>query len=116
MKPFYLYILRCRDGSFYVGHTDELEERMRQHSDRQFCAYTARRHPLVLVYSCEFPTRIEALERERQIKGWTRAKKQALIRGDWDVIRQLARGPSRERSPRASTPAPLRAASAQRER
>ncbi len=91
MEMFYIYILRCGDGSYYVGHTDDLETRMRQHANRERCGYTARRHPLTLVYTCEFSTRLEALERERQIKGWTRAKKEALIRGDWDQLSQLAR-------------------------
>jgi len=102
MRPFYLYILRCGDGSLYIGHTDDLETRMGQHSTGELGGYTARRHPLTLVYTCEFATRLEALERERQIKGWTRAKKEALIRGDWERLRQLARrrGPKdRHRDP-----------------
>ena len=92
MKPFYLYILRCGDDSLYTGHTDDLEPRMGQHGAGVLGGYTARRHPLTLVYTCEFATRLEALERERQSKGWTRAKKESLIRGDRERLRQLARG------------------------
>ena len=79
---FYVSILRCSDGSFYVGHTDDLESRIAAHQEGRMDGYTANRRPLTLEFSDGFPTRIEALERERQIKGWTRRKKEALIRGD----------------------------------
>jgi tRNA/rRNA methyltransferase len=88
---FHVYILKCGDGSFYVGHTDDLEKRIAEHHAGALCDYTRRRHPLQLVFTCEFATRFEALERERQLKGWSRAKKEALIRGDWDRVRLLAR-------------------------
>ena len=97
MNPFFLYILRCGDGSFYVGHTDDLELRMAQHEAGTFGGYTADRYPLELVYSCEFATRVEALERERQIKRWSRAKKEALIHGDWDAMHELAKRRSSRR-------------------
>lgn len=91
MKPFYLYMLRCRDGSYYIGHTDDLEKRLGEHVDGIGCAHTARRRPVDLVFVDEFTTREEALERELQLKGWSRAKKEALIAGDWDRVRALAK-------------------------
>ena len=92
--PFFLYILRCADGSYYVGHTDDLEVRIGQHHAGIFGGYTSKRRPLELVFVCEFDTRDEAFERERQLKGWSRAKKEALIRGDWDSVHELARSRS----------------------
>jgi len=87
---FWTYMLRCADGRFYVGHTDNLELRMGQHQQGGFCDFTARRRPVALVWSEVMPTREEALAAERRLKGWTRAKKEALIRGDWQRISWLA--------------------------
>ena len=83
---FWTYILHCRGGSFYTGHTDDLERRIGQHQTGHFGGFTADRLPVELVWSAEFPTRYEAVAMERQIKGWSRAKKMALIRGDFDLI------------------------------
>ncbi len=88
---FWAYMLHCADRSFYVGHTDDLEKRIAKHEHGQIRGYTSRRLPVKLVWSEEFPSRYEALQAERQIKGWSRAKKLALIRGDWELIRGLAR-------------------------
>jgi len=89
---FWTYILRCADGSYYTGHSDNLEQRMAQHDIGFFPGcYTFKRRPLQLVWSSEFPTRIEALEAEVKIKGWSRPKKEALIRGDWAAIQRLAK-------------------------
>jgi putative endonuclease len=88
---FFAYMLRCSDGSFYTGHTDDLELRLAHHVAGTFGGYTATRRPIELVWSETFPTRIEALAAERRIKGWGRAKKQALIRGDWAEVSRLAR-------------------------
>ena len=87
---FWTYMLRCRDGSYYIGHTDHLDHRVGQHQAGEIPGYTATRRPVEVVWSAEFSTRVEALEAERQIKGWSRAKKEALIRGDWPAIRRLA--------------------------
>ena len=92
MKPFHTYLLRCRDGSYYVGHTDDLEKRLSEHHDGAFGGYTAKRRPVELAFHEEFDTREEALERESQLKGWSRAKKEALIDGDWSRLSQLAKG------------------------
>jgi predicted GIY-YIG superfamily endonuclease len=88
---FYTYLLLCNDGSFYAGHTDDLDARMAQHASGALGGYTAKRLPVELVWSDRFLTRDEAFAVERKIKGWSRAKKQALIAGDWEMISRLAR-------------------------
>lgn len=80
---FWVYILQCADNSYYTGHTDNLEQRVAQHHHRAFpTCYTASRLPIKLIFSQSFPTREEALSSERQIKGWSRKKKEAMIAGD----------------------------------
>lgn len=91
---FWVYILRCADGSYYTGHTDDLERRMGQHATGGFSGYTASRRPLVLVWSQECFTCEEALAAERQVKGWSRKKKEAMISGDWDEVSRLAKSKS----------------------
>ncbi len=87
---FWLYLLRCADGSYYVGHTDDLEKRLAQHREGEIAGYTAQRRPVELVFSQDFTSREDALAMERQIKGWSRAKKEALIRRDWGEVSRLA--------------------------
>jgi tRNA/rRNA methyltransferase len=84
-------MLRCADGSYYVGHSDDLEARLAAHRTGALQGYTQSRRPVTLVWSQEFGERDEAFRAERQIKGWSRAKKEALIRGDWDGLQVLAR-------------------------
>jgi predicted GIY-YIG superfamily endonuclease/proteasome lid subunit RPN8/RPN11 len=90
--PFWAYMLHCRGGVFYTGHTEDLELRVAQHQTGYFPGFTSKYLPAELVWSQEFETREEALTAERQIKGWSRKKKLALIRGDWDEISRLAKG------------------------
>src|SRR5688500_14802809 len=90
---FWVYLLRCSDGSYYAGHTDSLEHRLWQHQQGMGCDWTRRRRPVELVWCDAAATRDEALAFERRIKRWTRAKKEALIAGDWDRIGWLARPP-----------------------
>jgi predicted GIY-YIG superfamily endonuclease len=90
---FWVYLLRCADGSYYPGHTDNLEARLWQHQQGICCDWTRRRRPIELVWCEAAPTRYEALAFERRIKGWTRAKKEALIASDWDRVSWLARPP-----------------------
>jgi putative endonuclease len=90
---FWVYILRCADGRYYTGHTDNLQTRIAQHNADGFCDFTSRRRPVRLAWCQEFPTRIEALESERRIKSWSRAKKEALIRGDWAALSYFAKPP-----------------------
>ena len=92
---FHVYILKCADNSYYTGHTDNLEQRLSQHQQRYFrTCYTATRLPVELLYCQEFPTREEALASERQIKGWSRKKKEAMMRGDWNEVSRLAQNAS----------------------
>lgn len=88
---FWVYILRCSDGSYYTGHTDDLERRIAQHQSGTIAGYTHDRRPVELVFSETFPDRIDALEREHQIKDWSRKKKESLIRGDWKAVSDAAR-------------------------
>ena len=88
---FYAYLLRCNDGSYYAGHTDDLEQRIALHQTGALGGYTARRRPVELVWSDSFQTRDDAFAIERKLKGWSRAKKEALIAGDWGLVSQLAR-------------------------
>lgn len=90
MQDFYVYILLCNDGSFYTGHTDNIEMRMSQHEQGLYPrCYTASRLPVRLVFVQETSSRAEALEAEMEIKGWTRKKKQALIDNDFEAINAL---------------------------
>ena len=88
---FYVYMLGCADGSIYTGHTDNMEARLAAHHEGTFRGYTSNRWPLRLIFQQEFPTRHEAFAAERQIKGWSRGKKLALARGDWEEVMCLAR-------------------------
>ena len=90
-----MYILKCSDGSYYVGHSDDVERRVAEHESGAIPGYTKTRRPVKTVYVQEFPSRDEAFDAERQVKGWTRKKKEALIRSDWDAIRELAKKPSK---------------------
>jgi len=91
---FWVYMLRCSDDRFYTGHTDDLERRIAEHQHGGFCDFTSRRRPVILVWSETFPTRIEAQETDLRIKPWSRAKKQALIDGDWKRLSHFSRPPS----------------------
>jgi tRNA/rRNA methyltransferase len=84
-------MLRCADGSYYVGHTDDLENRLREHRAGGKCAYTETRLPVDLVWSREFATREEALAAELRIKKWSRVKKRALSTADFDGLRSAAK-------------------------
>ena len=88
----FTYMLQCSDGSYYVGSTSgELEKRLAEHAVGTYGGYTASRRPLKLVWSEFFVHIADAVGAERKIKGWRRAKKEALIRGDWERIRILAK-------------------------
>ncbi len=90
MKPFYTYILQCADTSYYVGHTDDLDLALAQHRDGSRDEYTARRLPVELAWSAPFTDRDAAFAAERRLKGWSRAKHEALIGGDEGLAMQLA--------------------------
>jgi putative endonuclease len=87
----FLYILKCADGSFYIGITrTTLEIRVAQHNAGTLGGYTATRRPVKLVYSQWFDRITDAIENERKLKKWSRAKKEAFIRGDYAALRQLS--------------------------
>jgi putative endonuclease len=87
----FLYILRCADGSYYVGTTrTSLEMRIAQHNAGSFRGYTLTRKPVALMYSQWFDRITDAIENERKLKRWTRTKKEAFIRGDMAALRQLS--------------------------
>lgn len=89
---FWTYILKCADGSYYTGHTDNMEQRFAQHESGFFRGcYTYDKRPLELVWADDFQTRDDALSAERRIKGWSRGKKEALVRGDFAAIQRLAK-------------------------
>jgi putative endonuclease len=89
---FWVYILQCADGSYYTGHTDGLEKRMSEHEVGAIPGYTSTRRPVELVFVQSFPTREEALAAEQRIKGWSRRKKEAMIRGNWSEVKRLSWG------------------------
>ena len=86
----YVYMFRCSDSSYYVWHTNDLEHRLAAHERGAIEGYTLSRHPVELVFSDQFSTRLEAFHRERQVKGWSRARKEALIKGGWDGLVELS--------------------------
>jgi putative endonuclease len=89
----YVYMLRCADGSYYVGSANgnDLTRRMQEHETGAYRGYAFTRRPVQLVWSEYFDRIIDAIAVERQIKGWSRAKKEALIREDWKSLQVLAR-------------------------
>ena len=86
---WFVYILRCSNGSLYVGETDDVAQRVADHSRGRGGAYTAKHRPVQLVYVEQLANRAACLKRERQIKGWTRAKKEALIAQDLGALKKL---------------------------
>lgn len=90
---FWCYILRCADNRFYTGHTDNIERRIAQHQAGGHCGFTAQRRPVTLARCQTFSLRLEALEAERRISGWSRKKKEALIASDWVALSYWAKPP-----------------------
>ena len=86
---WFVYVLQCADGSFYVGEAGDLAQRLAAHENGNAAAHSAKRRPVKLVYAEEHASRRLALARERQIKGWTRSKKAALISGDGALLKRL---------------------------
>ena len=107
--PFVTYMLHCGDGSYYVGHTDELELKLAQHQAGTCDEYTTKRQPVALAWSAPFADRDSAFAAERRLKGWSRAKREALIAGDETLAAQLmSRAPiSRMAATGAGDPVPV---------
>lgn len=87
---YYIYILECRDKSYYVGHTDNIEQRLADHA-AGMSHYTSTRLPVNLIYIQQFQSRDEAFVVERQLKGWSRKKKEAFIQKNFDSLRELSK-------------------------
>ena len=87
----WVYFLRCRDGSLYVGSTRDLEKRVQQHQDGVGAEYTRHRLPVTLIWAQECEHVGEAYALEKKYQGWSRAKREALVAGDFDALRALAR-------------------------
>jgi putative endonuclease len=92
MKQYFVYILLCSDNSYYTGVTNDLDRRMYEHeSGLDPKSYTFKRRPLKLVFYESFNDVNQAIAFEKQVKGWRRAKKEAIINGDWYLLPELSR-------------------------
>lgn len=90
-----VYLLVCADGHVYCGITQRpLEERLSEHENGTFAGFTSRRRPVRLLWSEHFVMLTDAIACERRLKGWSRAKKLAMARGDWAEVQALAKGRS----------------------
>jgi putative endonuclease len=96
----YAYILRCSDGTFYAGSTNDLDRRLEEHAAGEGAAYTQRRLPVQLVWSAEFDRVDEAFAWEKRIQGWSHAKRAAFIEGGLEAIRGWSRSARLPASPR----------------
>lgn len=85
-RPFYVYILKCSDDSYYTGHTDNLERRLFEHQEGLVGCYTQDKRPVTLVYNDVTKYRSDALAFEQKVKKWSRKKKEALIERDWEKV------------------------------
>jgi putative endonuclease len=95
----WMYILECADGSYYVGSTRNLEQRIFQHQQGLGATYTSNRLPVKLVYGEEYDRVADAYAREKQVQGWRRAKRKALINGDPELLPVLAKKIFDKRNP-----------------
>lgn len=105
--PYVVYILECSDGSYYTGSAADLSQRLWRHEQGIIpSSYTYRRRPVKLVWiSEEYKNYSQVLQWERQIKGWSRAKKEALIRGDFDEVHEIVKTERKRKEERKrSTP------------
>jgi len=92
----HMYILRCADGTYYVGSTRNLERRLSEHAADEGAIYAKHRRPVELVYAAEFARRDEAFYAEKEVQGWSRAKREALIAGRLQDLPALARSKKRD--------------------
>ena len=92
MKTYFVYILECNDKTYYTGVTSNLTQRVFEHTSGKYRdSYTYSRRPLELVFYCEFSYVGIAIDKEKQIKKWSRSKKEALINGNYDKLPNLAK-------------------------
>lgn len=91
MKRYYVYILKCADNSYYTGFTNDIERRLNEHNygiNKE--SYTHNRRPLELVFCTEFNDVNQAISFEKQVKGWSRKKKEAIIKDEWEDLKKLS--------------------------
>jgi putative endonuclease len=86
---WFVYMLRCSNGSLYVGETNDVAQRVADHGRGRGAAHTAKHRPVQLAYFEKHQNRADCLRRERQLKRWSRAKKEALIAGDSAALKKL---------------------------
>lgn len=92
MKIYYVYIVKCSDNSYYTGFTNDLERRINEHNDGLNPeSYTYTRKPVKLVFYHEFNDVNQAISFEKQVKGWSRKKKEAIINNNWDLLPLLSK-------------------------
>ena len=91
MKQYFVYILKCADNSYYTGVTNNLKRRFHENSTSHSPnSYTSKRLPVELVFHHIFKSILQAIAFEKQVKGWSRKKKEALINNEWDLLPMLA--------------------------
>ena len=103
----YMYILKCKDGSYYVGSTDNLRMRIEEHNRGEGCEYTKLRLPVKLIYFEECFNIKDAFLREQQIKGWGRKKKEALMKGNTNSLKKLSERASSSKGPSRASGTPV---------
>lgn len=92
MKFYYVYILKCTDNSYYIGITNDVTRRVNEHNDGiNLMCYTYNRRPVELVFSSKFNDVNQAIGFEKQLKGWSRKKKEAVINGNWNLLPELSK-------------------------
>ena len=87
----YMYILRCSNGQYYVGSTQDLDKRLAEHQCGEGALFTKKLFPVELVYYEQFQRIVEAFQREQQVKGWSRKKKEALINNHPEILPELSK-------------------------
>jgi predicted GIY-YIG superfamily endonuclease len=108
-QHYYVYILKCADGSYYVGHTEDMDARLVAHQQKLIPCYTSTRLPIELLFVEECGSRDAAFRAERMIKGWSRAKKEILIHKGWDAMSGICKTLRLEKNKDApSTPPSIR--------
>ena len=103
MQEYFIYILECSDSSFYTGVTNNLERRIAEHNSGLIKGYTSKRLPVRLVFSQRFSDINQAIKSEKQIKGWSRNKKKALIDGNFELLVELSNKRRIHRHPSTSS-------------
>jgi putative endonuclease len=92
MNRYFVYILLCNDKSYYTGVTNNIDRRLEEHQEGENIeCYTYKRRPVKLVFQQQFIDVNQAIAFEKQIKGWRRAKKEAIINGEWELLSVLSR-------------------------